>query len=126
MQISTSNNMNFKGLFGQKTEYSTGKGNVTHSHVTHHYYPFCDQTQKSINYATRLKTGTYTYYPDQTGGEFYIEHNKCKIEKTLPFTSIQFSRYKKWKPLNPNIVAFIENILIENDLLHWLRKAKKI
>ena len=123
MQISAiNNNPNFKGLFGEKTEYSRGHGNVTHSYITHHYYPFCNQSKRSIGYAIEKKIGVFTYYPDQTGGEYYIEHNRCKVEKPLPITSKQYSWYKKGRPLKQYLVDFIEKTLIENGLSYLLRK----
>lgn len=121
MQIqSVNSNTNFKGLHRLEC-YSVIRGNKEHCYTIRHYYPFADESPDRISGAFKHYTYKMTYYPDQTGDLFWVDHNKLKLEQRLPISRSQWRKYLKERGVKRSkLVQDVEKILKKFNLEHYI------
>jgi len=126
MQIQpTNSNANFKGLHRLEC-HSFVKGITEHCYTKRHYYPFMDESQDKVNKVIDYFTFTTSYSPDQTGGFFWIDHNKVKLEKRLPITRNHWKKYLKERGVKQtSLVRKVEDILRCYHLEHYIIAKSK-
>lgn len=88
MKINNISNANFKGLWG-KTTINSGK---IGKRINHYYYPFKNESQKTINEYVDTYSNSYTY---SENGHICFYSEDVAVQPPLDFTKQEFLTYKK-------------------------------